>query len=127
MFSFWQKLDSAVALVNIFEKHLVTFAAHHYRIRHQYQAIRNARENLQEGHVLLHIDFSENYLEKYGAEVMASHFGAHSQIVIHQGIMYKKVTKRLWSLCHDIQIILYCLFINAFSGQGTSVICHALR
>jgi hypothetical protein len=40
----------------------------------------------------LHIDFSENWSSKRAKEVQSSHFGSsHSQVTIHQGIIYEKV------------------------------------
>jgi hypothetical protein len=86
-----QKRESAVEVARLFEKQLNEYASHSFRIRHQYCAIRNARNCLHDEEILLHVDFSENWGEKDGAEVQASHFGYRHQITIHQGILYRKV------------------------------------
>jgi hypothetical protein len=67
-------------------------------MRHQYKQIRLAKETLAAGEVMLHVDFSENYQEKFGNEVQASHFGSRGQIVLHQGVLYSKVMTN-YSIC----------------------------
>jgi DNA-directed RNA polymerase subunit K/omega len=69
-----------------------SFCGHFYRYRHQYYAIRRAKENMQHGEVVIHVDFSENYTVKSGKEIQEAHFGHHNQIIIHQGVAYMKVT-----------------------------------
>jgi hypothetical protein len=78
-------------LAGLLEKTLAGFAGHYLRYRHQYLAIKTVREKLEEGHVLLHVDFSENLPERLGVEPQAKHFGNRRQIVIHQGMLYMKV------------------------------------
>jgi hypothetical protein len=73
------------------EKCLVSYAAHHYRYRQQYSAIRHAKDGLRDEDILLHVDFSENYTGKRGQEIQAMHFGNRRQVTIHQGILYCKV------------------------------------
>ncbi len=85
-------MDSAISIVGNFTLQLEKYAAHHFRVRHQFRAIREIRENLLEDEVLCHVDFSENYCEKFAAEVQAAHFGHRNQIVLHQGVMYMKVS-----------------------------------
>ncbi|PAA81990.1 hypothetical protein BOX15_Mlig001506g19, partial [Macrostomum lignano] len=67
---------------------LVDFAGHFMRMRNQYRAIRQVKDTLQPGQLLLHIDFSENYTAKYHKEVQAAHFGDKDQVVLHQGVAY---------------------------------------
>jgi hypothetical protein len=88
-----QKFDSIVAVVSEFSKQMTSHASHFFLLRNQFREIRHVRENLEEDELLLHIDFSENYAEQSSVEVQASHFGAHNQIVIHQGVLYMKVRK----------------------------------
>jgi hypothetical protein len=118
-------VDSSVGVIKTFEEQLAKYAAHHYRFRHQYSEIRMARESLQEGHILLHVDFSENYGEGYGKEVMASHFGANNQIVIHQGILYRKVND-LEFRCSLIMLF-YINLVMIILESSTSSFCHPLR
>jgi hypothetical protein len=80
-----------VQFVTLLEKMIVSFTAHRFRFCQQYHAVRLAKENLQDGHILLLVDFSENYSEKYAKETQSKHFGNRSQIVIHQGVLYCKV------------------------------------
>ena len=72
-----------------------TFCGHFYRYRHQYSAIRNAKEKIQCGEVVIHIDYSEIDSTKFGKEIQATHYGHRNQVVIHQGVMYMKVNYSL--------------------------------
>jgi hypothetical protein len=87
----FQKVGSMVNVVDLFHSQMKDFAGHKFRMSHQYTQIRFVRENCGPQDLLLHIDFSENYSEKYATEVQASHFGSRHQIVLHQGIAYLKV------------------------------------
>jgi hypothetical protein len=78
--------------VQLFEKQLLNFAIHKFRMCHQYHQIRFARENCRRDEIVLHIDFSENYSEVYAREVQASHYGYRNQLIIHQGVAYMKVS-----------------------------------
>jgi hypothetical protein len=77
--------------VNEFEKELTILAAHLYRAHHQFQQIRELKNTLTDTDCLLHVDFSENYSTKWASEVQSAHFGDRPQIVLHQGIAYRKV------------------------------------
>jgi hypothetical protein len=81
-----------VTVVDIFTEQLKNYAGHFLRLRHQYRAIRQLRDSLMENEVMLHIDFSDNYCEKYGEEVQGT---------LRQGVMYRKVCKKNL-LCHKI-------------------------
>jgi hypothetical protein len=80
-----------VTVVQLFQEQLAKFAGHRFRIHHQYQEIRKVRTNCGDNDLVLHIDFSENYAEQYAREVQAMHYGNRQQIVLHQGIAYRKV------------------------------------
>src|ERR1043165_5039922 len=47
-----------------------------FNIHHQYQEMKELRNNLQRRECLIHIDFSENYACKFGREPQSVHFGA---------------------------------------------------
>ena len=65
------------------------FVKHCYRIYHQYDFIRDLKENLSTSECILHIDFSENYECKYAREAQSVHFGASKQQVsMHTGVLY---------------------------------------
>jgi hypothetical protein len=77
-----------IAVAELFEAQLVDFAAHWFRYIHQCQQIRSVRECVGPRELVVHIDFSENYTEKYAREVQATHFGYREQVVLHQGVAY---------------------------------------
>jgi hypothetical protein len=71
---------------------LSLYAGHHFRVCHQLRQVQQVRQTLKNGDLLLHVDYFENYLCKWGREIQAAHFGnAHQQVVIHQGVMYAHV------------------------------------
>lgn len=50
--------------------------------------------------LIIHVDFSENYLCKYSAEIQAVHFGAsHQQATLHTGVLYMHSTACPVSFC----------------------------
>lgn len=85
-----EKAESAVGLVNFLQARLNTFAPHAFRINHQYRQIRLVKDTLKDDELLIHVDFSENYVCQWGSEVQAAHFGNRRQVVIHQGVLYRK-------------------------------------
>lgn len=48
---------------------------HVFNIRHQYSTLRSLRKHLIEDKLILHVDFTENYLCMYASEIQAVHFG----------------------------------------------------
>lgn len=67
------------------------FMNHLFNIVHQYRTIFELKKNLESNDVLVHIDFSENYICKYAQEIQSVHFGgSHQQITLHTGIAYVK-------------------------------------
>ena len=65
-------------------------APHVYVIRHQFRTYRHLKQTLDVNEVVIHIDFSENYLCKHGAAVQSAHFGAsNEQATLHTGVIYK--------------------------------------
>ena len=90
----FQKIESAVGLVRLFEEKLGEYALHLFRVVNQFRQIRHVKSNISDQEMILHIDFSENYTSKEQAEVQAAHFGNHHQITIHvhQGVCYMQDT-----------------------------------
>ena len=71
------------------------FLAHKFREKHQYEVLKNKRENLKEGDVYIWQDFSENYTLKYGREVQSACYGAsHQQVTLHTGVVYLEDQKQ---------------------------------
>lgn len=67
---------SIEALEEKFETELKTrFLTHRVNISHQYSELRKLKQDLDESTVVIHIDFSENYLCRYAEEIQSVHFG----------------------------------------------------
>ncbi|CAH1118147.1 unnamed protein product [Phaedon cochleariae] len=101
---------SKIEVVNILKTSLKKFMQHVCNINHQYKALDYIRKNLSDTEVMLHMDFSENYVLKYASEVQASHFGAskkqislHTSVFYHANDMMKPVSYGTFSNClrHD--------------------------
>jgi hypothetical protein len=71
----FQKVDSLVEVVKLFEKQLAQYAGHSFQLRTHFREIRKVWETLGDDELMLHIDFSENYAEVYYREPQARHFG----------------------------------------------------
>ena len=81
-------------MVSKFDRMLFPYMAHVGNIRHQNAFITKLRENLSEDELLVHIDFSENYMCKYGSEIQSVHFGGNrTQITLHTGVLYSASLK----------------------------------
>lgn len=70
---------------------LPKFLQHKHSWYHQSKTMSNLRKQLQDGEVLIHMDFSENYMCKYNQEIQSVHFGAsRQQITLHTVVTYHK-------------------------------------
>lgn len=68
---------------------LKSFKVHHYNVYHQYLQYKESIEKLEDHEVILHCDFSENYVSKMAEEVQAMHFGASkTKVTLHTGLLY---------------------------------------
>jgi hypothetical protein len=76
------------AAVETLLRDLRGYSLHFMRMMHQFRAIKELKLSLEPGHLLLHVDFSENYSAKYHRETQSAHFGDRAQVVIHQGVAY---------------------------------------
>lgn len=66
------------------------FLNHVLNIKHQYRAIRQAKENLKVNEGLLHM-YSENYNCKYTEEIQSLHLGgSRNQATLYNSISYYK-------------------------------------
>lgn len=64
---------------------------HERNILHQFNSIKQLKNSLTEEDVLIHVDFSENYVTKYAQEIQAFHFGgSRTQISLHTVVVYLK-------------------------------------
>lgn len=83
------KSSSLNELCEMFQTNLRRIAKHIFNIYHQYNIYRSLRNSLQPNECMIHIDFAENYLCKYGNEIQAVHFGgSHKQVTLHTGVLY---------------------------------------
>jgi hypothetical protein len=83
------KVDSLANVVTVFERQMRELAKHNFILRHQYRALRQIKSSLDETNVVVHVDFSENFMCKYSREIQSAHFGAsHEQASLHTGIIY---------------------------------------
>lgn len=78
-------------LITHLQEDLQKFLDHQRNIVHQYKAMNDLKPNLQEGEVLIHVDFSENYCTKYAEEIQAFHFGgSRAQLSLHTVVVYQR-------------------------------------
>ncbi|KAJ8720534.1 hypothetical protein PYW08_005999 [Mythimna loreyi] len=89
-----KKTDTLQSLLASFKEELYNMKRHSFNITHQYKEYRRCIETLDERSVLIHIDFSENYLCKFGKEIQSMHFGASKQqFTLHTGLLYARNNK----------------------------------
>lgn len=78
-------------LVDEMEKTIMKYMKHCGRIKKQFKAIREKKENLEDDEIIIHIDFSENFSGKFAEEIQSVHFGSsRSLITLHTGVFYVK-------------------------------------
>lgn len=76
-------------IVKLFFSDIDKFLKHVSNIVHQYEEVSNIKKNLKRNEILMHIDFSENYLCKFNREIQSAHFGGSKpQVTIHTCVMY---------------------------------------
>lgn len=66
-------------LESILEVIVAIFFMHVRDINHQKTTMNSIEKHLTPNDVLIHADFSEKYLCKYGSEVQSAHFGGSKQ------------------------------------------------
>ncbi|KAF2901985.1 hypothetical protein ILUMI_04195 [Ignelater luminosus] len=91
----FSKVVHPYQLISQLHKDLKMFFVHQRNIVHQFTAMKEFKENLQEDDVLIHMDFSENYCTKYSEEIQAFHFGgSRTQLSLHMVVVYLKNSTR---------------------------------
>ena len=74
-----------------FKADIQKLGRHAFNIGNQYKQIRQLKDKLLPSEVIIHADYSENYIAKYSEEIQSVHFGAsQKQISLHTrtGILY---------------------------------------
>ncbi|XP_052130291.1 uncharacterized protein LOC127751200 [Frankliniella occidentalis] len=88
------KVDKSSDLLmfkSIFLDSLITYQHHYFKQKHQHEVLKNKRENLADGEIYIHCDFSENYGCKYTKEIQPMYYGGNrEEISIHTGVLYTK-------------------------------------
>lgn len=86
-----EEVGPITKIVEIFKKALPKYIRHVFNMLHQTEKLKKVKEALKEGELLFQIDFSQNYVAKFGTEIQSMHFGASKkQISLHTGVMYYK-------------------------------------
>ncbi|CAH0726839.1 unnamed protein product, partial [Brenthis ino] len=104
-------------LITKLEKSLPRYFKHCLNIVQQYKSINELKKSLTPREVLIHMDFSENYITKFHEEVQARHFGGSPELItLHSSVSYfldaDTGTYKINSMCtisdynkHDAQAI----------------------
>lgn len=89
-----KKVTIECSLKDLVEKlvtRLFDIGPHIYNIHQHYKAMKSLRQSMSYNEVMIHMDFSENYVIKHSEEVQAMHFGASKkQISLHTVVCYNK-------------------------------------
>lgn len=95
--------DSIPDLIHKLETSLPEFRQHIFNIYHQHSTLKELKSTMCSNEIIIHIDFSENYLLKYSnEEVQAMHFGAsQKQISLHTGVYYIREGEATKALPHS--------------------------
>ncbi|KAJ2950774.1 hypothetical protein O0L34_g9039 [Tuta absoluta] len=124
--------STKVKLVEELMNTLPKFLQHKHSWIHQSKTMSELRKNLSEKEVLIHMDFSENYLCKYGKEIQSMHFGAsRQQITLHTVVTYHKspesgdiITKSFCSLSECLRHDACAVFAH-LKGIFARLLVHA--
>jgi len=99
---------------------LPRFREHSYRVYHQNDSKQRMKADLSQTECLVEMDFSENYLCKYGSEVQSVHFGASKhQVTLHTAVLYycKNTT-------HEIGCESFCTMSESLRHDASAVWAH---
>lgn len=92
------KVKISALLLNL-KKSFEVFIIHIRDLKHQYQIFKLLRL-VEKDSLNIHIDFSENYACKYGAEPQSLHFGgSRRQLTLHTGVAYSSEQTKPISFC----------------------------
>lgn len=71
-----------------------TFSDHVDRVKTQYTEIRNLKQNLPDDHVVIHMDFAENFSCRNSDEIQSAYFNQTS-VTLHPVVLYFKENNEL--------------------------------
>lgn len=117
--TFKNKINSTKEhLVNDLKSTILILMQHIANKKHQYKEMDTLKENLGKNEVILHLDFSENYVCKYEKEIQAFHFGgSKNQVVLHTVMVYIMDGKTLLKKA-------FCTFSDSARKDPVAVIAH---
>lgn len=93
---------STKELKDHFHEQLESFMSYLHTLIHQDQAFKKLKSSLKDNKAVILIDFSQNYLCKFGTEIQRVHFGAsRTQITLHTGLLYTKNSKQGFATLSD--------------------------
>ncbi|CAB3222809.1 unnamed protein product [Arctia plantaginis] len=99
---------------------LPKFLQHKQSWNHQSKTMSYLRKQLKDGEVLIHMDFSENYVCKYNQVIQSVHFGAsHQQITLHTVVAYHKSAST-----GDIVAKSFCSLSESLRHDACAVFAH---
>ena len=73
--------------INVMKETYNQFEQHIKRVVDQYKAIKAMKESLPKGHVLIQMDFSENYICQSMEEIQSAYWNA-TAVTLHPSVMY---------------------------------------
>lgn len=76
-------------------KQLTPFSRHVYDSKCQHRELRHLKENLPEGEVIIHEDFSENYSIKQQREIMSAHWASNTVTIFTVMVYYRETAGEL--------------------------------
>ncbi|CAH0555183.1 unnamed protein product [Brassicogethes aeneus] len=84
---------------------------------HQYKQLDLIKHSLKNNEIILHMDYSENYVCKYEKEVQSLHFGgSKNQIVLHTVMAYIKTDNKVRKP--------FCTFSNSPRKDPIAIVAH---
>ncbi|KXJ26080.1 hypothetical protein AC249_AIPGENE6483 [Exaiptasia diaphana] len=72
---------------SIFQKEMKEFEAHANRVKIQYNQLKALKENLPKGHMIVQMDFAENYTCQSVEEVQSAYWNA-TMVTLHPAVAY---------------------------------------
>ncbi|XP_053600424.1 uncharacterized protein LOC128669545 [Plodia interpunctella] len=110
------KVKLITEMINLLPK----FLQHKHAWNQQAKTMSDLRKQLQDGEVLIHMDFSENYMCKYSKEIQSVHFGAsRQQITLHTVVTYHKSPTT-----GDIVAKSFCSLSESLRHDACAVFAH---
>jgi hypothetical protein len=121
-----QKVEATYnEMMESLKRELPNYKEHQYRVNHQQTAMSKMKESLRSSEVLMLIDFSENYMCKYGSETQSVHFGAsRKQITLHTGVFYYRLARCEGFDAENIACKSFCTLSESMRHDPSAIWAH---